>query len=56
MTVPLDRVQLQLPLAYRHEARQHPKIREWLERGYRIVQLQRLSDREVLVTLALKAG
>ena len=51
-----DRVQLHLVLAYRHEAREHPKIREHLGRGYRIVQLQRVTDQEVLVTLERAAG
>jgi hypothetical protein len=51
-----DRIQLHLVLAYKHEAREHPRIRERLERGYRIVQLQRVSDREVLVTLERAAA
>jgi len=46
------RFQLHLVLAYKHEPRHDPNVRAWLERGYRVEQLQRLSDREVLITLA----
>jgi len=46
-----DRIQLHLVLAFKHEAREHPQIKEHLGRGYRIVQLQRVTDQEVLVTL-----
>ncbi len=45
-------MQLHLVLPYKHEARGHPQVRSYLERGWRIVDLQRLTDREVLVTLA----
>jgi hypothetical protein len=51
-----DRVQLHLVLPYKHEARDHPRIRERLGQGYRIVQLQRVTDREVLVTLERAAA
>jgi hypothetical protein len=47
-----DPVQLHLVLAYRHELREHPRVRSFLERGFRVVQLQRVTDREVLVTLS----
>ena len=45
------KIQLHLVLAYKHEVREHPRIKAHLARGYRIVQLQRVTDREVLVTL-----
>ena len=46
------RIQLHLVLAYKDEAATHPRIKAHLERGYRIEQLQRVTDHEVLVTLA----
>ncbi len=46
-----DRIQLHLELPYKDEAATHPRIKAHLERGYRIEQLQRVTDREVLVTL-----
>jgi len=46
-----ERVQLHLVLPYKFEPRQHHKVRGYLDLGYRIVQLQRVSDREVVVTL-----
>ncbi len=46
-----DRIQLHLVLPYKDEAATHPRIKAHLERGYRIEQLQRVTDREVLVTL-----
>jgi hypothetical protein len=50
-----DRTQLHIVMPYKLEARNHPRIRSYLDRGYRIVQLQRISDREAIVTLALDA-
>ncbi len=46
-----ERIQLHLVLPYKHEAATHPRIKAPLARGYRIEQLQRVTDREVLVTL-----
>ena len=46
-----EAIQLHLRLAFKHEPEDHPRIRALLERGYRITQLQRLTDAEVLVTL-----
>jgi hypothetical protein len=46
-----DRLQLHLTLPYKLEPREHPRIREHLQRGLRILQFQRISDREVIVTL-----
>jgi len=51
-----ERVQLQLALPYKKQPTDHPRVREYLERGYRIVHLQRVTDREMLVTFAGPAG
>jgi hypothetical protein len=50
-TDPKQRIQLHLVLPYNHEVGDHPRIGPHLDQGYRIVQLQRVTDREVLVTL-----
>lgn len=47
-----SRVQLHLVLPYKDDPIEHPRVRAWLERGYRIEDLQRVTDREALVTLA----
>jgi hypothetical protein len=44
------RWQLQLPLPYGRVARDDERVRRQLALGWRIEQLQRLSDQEVLVT------
>ena len=46
-----DRIQLHLVLPYKDEAATHPRIMAHLADGYRIEQLQRVTDQEVLVTL-----
>ena len=46
-----ERVQLHLTLPHKIEARDHHKVRAYLDRGFRIVQFQRVTDREVIVTL-----
>ncbi len=46
------RVQLHVPLAFKHEPAHDPRVRAFLDRGYRLEELQRLSDRDALVTLA----
>ena len=46
----MDRIQLHLVLPYKFEPREHHVVRRHLEDGYRIAQLQRHSDREVVVT------
>lgn len=46
-----NRIQLQLPIPYRLEPRDDERVRRYLERGFRIVQYQRLTDQEVVVTL-----
>lgn len=51
-----DRVQLHLELPYKFEPRQDRRVRSYLDRGYRIRQLQRISDREVLITLSATPG
>jgi len=48
-----SRVQLHLVLPYKADPAQHNQIRAYLDRGYRIEQLQRLTDREAIVTLGL---
>jgi len=45
-----DRFQLHLVLPYKHQAMEHPEIRRQLDQGFRIAQIQRVTDREVLVT------
>lgn len=45
------RLQLHLPLPYKQEPADHPTVRGYLNRGYRIVSLDRVNDREALVTL-----
>ncbi len=47
-----ERVQLHLVLPYKMELRRHRHVQDYLARGYRIEELLRLSDREVVVTLA----
>ena len=45
------RVQLQVVLPYKKQPRDHPQLRAYLERGYRIAHLQRITDGEAVVTL-----
>jgi hypothetical protein len=47
-----ERVQLHLVLPYKIEIRRHERVRRYLEQGYRIEQLQRVSDREVIAVLS----
>lgn len=44
------RVQLQFPLPYGRDARDDERVRQQLALGWRIAQLQRLTDKEVLIT------
>lgn len=46
-----DRIQLHLSVPYKTEIRRVPRIRAYLDRGYRIVELQRITDHEVITTL-----
>jgi predicted GNAT superfamily acetyltransferase len=49
-----QRIQLHLVLPYKFEPRGDKRVRAYLDRGYRIVDLQRITDREALVTLDLR--
>jgi hypothetical protein len=51
-----ERIQLQVTLPYKKQPAEHPRIRAYLERGYRVVHLQRVTDQESLVTLAPPPG
>jgi len=51
-----ERVQLHLVLPYKFEPRRDRRVKSYLDRGFRIRQLQRVSDREVLITLSPPAG
>lgn len=46
----VNRLQIQIPLPYGREPRNDERIHRQLELGWRIANLQRLSDQEVLVT------
>jgi hypothetical protein len=48
------RLQLHLVLPYKSQPADDPRIRRYLDRGYRIEELQRLTDREAIVVLALR--
>ena len=51
-----ERIQLHLVLQYRKQPRDHPRIGALLDRGFRIADLQRVTDQEVVVTLERSAG
>ena len=53
---PNDRVQLHLVLPYKFEPRDEPRVSRYLERGYRIEQYQRVTDREAILTLVRDAA
>jgi len=44
-------LQLHVVLPYNIEVRKHPRVQSYLTQGYRIEEVQRISDREALVTL-----
>ena len=46
-----EQIQVHLVHPYNVEIRQNRQVSEMLERGFRIVDLQRVTDREVVVTL-----
>jgi hypothetical protein len=46
-----DRIQLHVPLPYKKEPGHDPKIARYLSIGYRVETLQRLTDRDAIVTL-----
>ena len=47
------RLQLQLVLPYKFQPGSHHRVRAYLADGYVLEDVQRLSDREAVVTLAL---
>ncbi len=46
-----DKIQLHLVLPYKFQPTEERRVKDLLDRGYRILDLQRLTDREVIVTL-----
>ena len=46
-----ERVQMHLALSFKKEPHEHPRIDALLEQGFRIDQFQRVTDKEVVVTL-----
>ena len=46
-----SRIQLHLALPYKFEPWQHPRVARLLQQGYKVAQLQRLTDRDAIVTL-----
>jgi hypothetical protein len=46
----LRRIQVQFPIPYSREAKDDERVRSYLDRGWRIAQMQRLSDQEALIT------
>lgn len=48
-------MQLHLVLPYKFDPIEHPEVASLLADGYLIRQLQRVTDREVIITLALAA-
>jgi hypothetical protein len=47
-----DRIQLHLVLPYKFDPRDEPRVARYLEQGYRVEQMQRVTDREAILTLA----
>ena len=50
-----DRVQLQVRLAYKFQPTEDRRVRDHLALGYRIEDLQRITDQEAIVTLVRDA-
>jgi hypothetical protein len=50
-----DQLQVHLVLPYNIEARRNVRVKGYLARGYHIAELQRVSDREVLITFARRS-
>jgi hypothetical protein len=46
-----ERVQLHVPLPYKKEPGHDPRVARYLSAGWRVEELQRLTDRDALVTL-----
>ncbi len=49
-------VQVHLGLTFKQQPAQHPQVKDYLARGFRIVNVQRVNDREALVTLSPPAS
>ena len=47
---PERRIQVQFALPYSREAADDERVRAYLDLGWRIAQLQRLSDQEAVIT------
>lgn len=45
-----ERIQIQLALPYKQQPAEHPRVRAFLDQGYRVVSVDRLNDREALIT------
>lgn len=52
----IRRLQLQLPLPYGREPIDDERVRRQLDLGWRVAQIQRLSDQEVLVTFEVPSS
>jgi hypothetical protein len=50
------RIQVQVRLPYNREPRNDERVRGYLNRGWRIAQLQRLSDQEAVITFEADAA
>lgn len=44
------RTQIHLELPYKQQPKDHPRVKAFLDRGCRIEHVQRLTDREVVIT------
>jgi len=51
----IRRVQVQFPLPYTRDAGDDERVRAYLSQGWRIAQLQRLSDQEAVITFEIDA-
>ncbi len=45
-------LQMLLVLPYKQRPADHPRVRAWLDRGWEVAEVQRVSDEEALVTLS----
>jgi hypothetical protein len=52
----LQRIQVQFQIPYNRQAQDDERVRSYLARGWRIAQLQRLSDHEALITFESEAA
>jgi hypothetical protein len=46
----MNKTQLQIEMPYNIEPREHRAVRKYLDQGWTISDLQRLTDREALIT------